>query len=264
MTIKEYGKYLYIGCGNHRMPMFTHADINLGKNKNGSPEIFCDITKHIPLPDNHVTLIFSRGTMEHLTYAELINCLLENYRILKRGGLVRMLVPDLDIMMDNFLNKKEHADENRFHEMDRWDLYYRMPRKGYNETFINQVLNHDHYYLHNFHTLSKALKSCGFTNIRKVNPGETHASEISKILKDAETGRTHEEILIEAEKGPYQSNLKILNKPMPKNLLSYILAKFFNIRITSFIKRQGFFPQRKWFDEKKISLKEFMKRLMKK
>ena len=139
-----------------------------------------------------------------------------------------------------------------------------MPRKGYNEAFINQVLNHDHYYLHNFHTLYKALKNCGFINIRKVSPGETNALEISEILKEAETGRIHEEILIEAEKGSYQSDLKILIKPMPKNLISYILAKFFNIKITSFIKRQGFFPQKKWFAEKKIALNLLLGRIFNK
>jgi len=102
---QEYGKYLYLGCGNHRMPQFTHVEINIGKRKVGPPDIIADITQHINLPDNSVDLIFSRATMEHLTYPDLINCLLENHRLLKKGGIVRMLVPDFDIMIQDYLNK---------------------------------------------------------------------------------------------------------------------------------------------------------------
>lgn len=188
---KHFGKYLYIGCGNHRMSMFTHADINLGKNKKGNPDIFCDITKHIPLPNDHVDLIFSRGTMEHLIYSE----------------------------------------------------------------FINRMLYHDHFYLHNFHTVSKALTKCGFINIRKVSPGETIAKEISQILKEAEGKSDGQildgQILIEAQKGPNPPTLKMLKKPLPNNFISKILAKYFNIRITGFDKRQGIFPEKNGFMKRK-------------
>lgn len=245
---QEFGKYLYIGCGNHRLQKFTHADLNIGKNKNGSPDIFCDISQHIPLPDNHVDLIFSRGTMEHLKYAELINCLIENYRILKKGGAVRMLVPDFDLMIQKYLDKKIEPTSDT--EMARWDLYERAPINGVSETFVNSALYHDHYYLHNYDTLSKALTKCGFVNIKKVSPGETIVSEISHILKDAETGRTNVEILIEAQKGDNPGRYKILKRPLPKNFVAYFLAKFFNIKVSAYVKRQAFFPQKRWFAEK--------------
>jgi len=243
-----FGKYLYLGCGNHRMPQFTHADLNIGKNKNGRPEIFCDISQHIPLPNNHVELIFSRGTMEHLKYSELINCFIENYRILKKGGVVRMLVPDFDLMIQKYINKKIEKTSDT--EMERWNLYERMPTNGVSETFVNSVLYHDHYYLHNFDTLSKALKKCGFINIKKMSPGETKIHQISEILKEAEIGRTNTEILIEAEKGDKPGTYKILKRPLPKNFILFILAKYFNIKISAYIKRQAVFPQVRWFKEK--------------
>ena len=46
-------EYLYVGCGNHRMKGFTHADISVykayKKQTIEQPEIICDITKKIPL-----------------------------------------------------------------------------------------------------------------------------------------------------------------------------------------------------------------------
>ena len=47
-------KYLYVGCGNHRLDGFTHVEINYAKRfaKNTivpEPEILCDITENIPV-----------------------------------------------------------------------------------------------------------------------------------------------------------------------------------------------------------------------
>src|SRR3989338_2753627 len=97
--------WLYLGCGHHRMKGFTHVEVNVGKNKSGLPDILADITDRIPLPDGSAELIFSRATLEHLTYPELINCLLESHRLLRRGGTIRMMVPDLDKYVDDYLHK---------------------------------------------------------------------------------------------------------------------------------------------------------------
>ena len=76
-------KYLYVGCGSHRMDGFIHADISVYKlSKIADPgkrkiDIICDITERIPLPDESLEVIFSRDTLEHLTWYELINHLIE-------------------------------------------------------------------------------------------------------------------------------------------------------------------------------------------
>ena len=90
MSQKNKTIMLYVGCGNHRLPGFTHVEINVFKQFKkggdvGPPDILCDITKHIPLPNNSVTMVFSRATMEHLEYQELVNHLLECHRLIKKG-----------------------------------------------------------------------------------------------------------------------------------------------------------------------------------
>lgn len=105
--------YLYVGCGDHRMKGFTHVEINSEKQfkkgrDSGRPEILADITDTIPLPSDSVTLIYSIATLEHLTYRELINHFLECHRLLKKNGVVRMVVPDLDIMVKDYLEGTLH------------------------------------------------------------------------------------------------------------------------------------------------------------
>ena len=193
--------------------------------------------------------------MEHLKYAELINCLLENFRLLKKGGVVRMLVPDFDIMIDKY--KKNEDSKISSSEMKSFDLYDQMPLNGASETFAARALYHDHYYLHNFSTLSNALTKCGFINIRKANPGDTIVSEVSDILKEAEIGRIKWEVLIEAEKGNEEPTLKMLEKPLPKNFFMKFLAVVFNIKITPFVKRKAIFPQLRWFVEKLLIIRSW-------
>lgn len=96
--------WLYVGCGNHRIEGFVHVDINVAKRfKKGRPvrphDVIADISQHIPVGTGSVDLIFSRATLEHLSWQQLINHFLECYRLLRHGGVVRMCVPDLDIMI---------------------------------------------------------------------------------------------------------------------------------------------------------------------
>ncbi len=246
---KDFGKYLYLGCGNHRMPKFTHVEISLAKNKKGPPDIIADISKKIDLPDNHVDLIFSRGTMEHLKYAELINCFIENYRLLKIGGVVRMQLPDFDLMIKRYLNKVP-PDKSAYQEMANFkNPYESMPIKNHSDYFVAQVLYHDHYYIHNFDTMSRALAKCGFVNIRKAKPGDTIVDEVRDVLNDAE-GDEEFEMIVEAQKGEAPPIAQIIHRPMPKNIILFLIAKFLNIQIVKHVKRAPVFPQLKWFSEK--------------
>ena len=121
--------------------------------------------------------------------------------------------------------------------------------------FIQRVLYHDHYYLHNFDTLSRALKKTGFTNIKKVSAGQTLISDIKDELYEAEKGREKWEILIEAQKLNDEPKISRYPDNKPKNFIVRILAEIFNIKITKYNKRKATFPRLLWFIEKYQQLK---------
>ena len=105
MNTTTQPKLVYVGCGHHRMDGFLHIEKNIYKNKAGLPEILADITVKIPLADNSIDFVFSRNTMEHLTYREFFNHLLECRRMLKTGGYIRMVVPNFDMWIKEYQNK---------------------------------------------------------------------------------------------------------------------------------------------------------------
>ena len=129
-----------------------------------------------------------------------------------------------------------------------------MPIENHTDYFIARALYHDHYYLHNFDTLSRALAKCGFVNIRKAFPGDTIVTEIRDILHDAEIGRDREEVIVEAQKGDLPPIAKRTEPEFPRNFVAYLLAKYFNIRLISHSKRKPTFPRKMWFAEKALKI----------
>lgn len=252
--------YLYVGCGHHRMNGFTHVEISVGKQFKkggdvGPPDIIADITRRIPLEDESVDLIYSRATLEHLTYKELINHFLECHRLIKKSGYIRMSVPDMDIMIKNYLNKEEDLEKAKREDEISIET---MPCENHTDLFIQRILYHDHYYLHNFDTLRRALIKTGFTNIKQVKPGHSPINEIADELYKSEKGRDRWEVLVEAQR--LNDNPKILRYPEngPNNFILRILAEIFNIKVSKYNNRKPVFPRRLWFIEKYQKFKKLI------
>ena len=135
-----------------------------------------------------------------------------------------------------------------------------LPNENYVDTFIANVLYHDHFYLHNFNTLSRILEKTGFVGIRECEPGDTKMSAASEALLKAEI-RKHEFLILEAEKGGKEPQVKAFPVPYPLNSLKKILAKYFNIKIIPFRRQCPVFPSLWWWKEKIAQLKQSRKSL---
>lgn len=60
---------------------------------------YMDLTKPLPLPDESCVAVFSSHVLEHLFVAEVKQLLAEIRRVLKYGGVCRIVVPDLERIM---------------------------------------------------------------------------------------------------------------------------------------------------------------------
>ncbi len=83
---------LHIGCGMIYIPGFIHVDVRSFSHVNyvTSAEDL-DIFK-----DNSVDLIYSCCLLEHLVEYRVECALREWYRVLKKGGVIRISVPDFE------------------------------------------------------------------------------------------------------------------------------------------------------------------------
>lgn len=251
---KNFTLFVYLGAGSDRIPFFTHFDNNVSKQfkkgRNvGPPEILGDLTRELPFPDESVDLFYTIHTFEHLTYPELINCLLESRRSLKHGGIIRIVVPCFDCMINDYKIGSPV-------EKDYWEIDKNLPLNTPTDLFIARILYHDHRYLHNYDTLSRILSNTGFSQISVCGPGQTKQSELSEVFYSKENGRVGD-VIVEArnlgENPVYAKQEFEQNKKL--SLIRNVLENFFNVKIGRSRRLLPMFPEKKWFYEMYLKIR---------
>jgi hypothetical protein len=112
-------------------------------------------------------------------------------------------------------------------------------------------MHDDHFYNHNFETLSNCLTKVGFEEIKRCYPGdfENDNQIITSSIKEAEKNR-HELLIVTAKKIRPNSNISKLDLANKRNIFIQILEKYLNLTIYQANHRKTYFPQKNFFKEK--------------
>ena len=99
--------YLNVGCGDHFSPDWNNLDLV------SRPGVsYYDIRKPLPYPDICLDAVYASHALEHLRPDEGLRLLKEFYRVLKPGGIVRIVVPDLEAICREYLKYLELVESN--------------------------------------------------------------------------------------------------------------------------------------------------------
>ncbi len=91
-------KYLNIGCGNK-----FHRDwINVDMVSRDPAVRACNILKGLPFADDSMEVIYHSQVLEHIPKANAESFVRECARVLKPGGIMRVVVPDLENIVDEY------------------------------------------------------------------------------------------------------------------------------------------------------------------
>ena len=127
-----------VGAGSFSHPFWTNIDYdsewyaaNREKTLSG---INYDLLseERLPLSDETAEIVYSSHTIEHITDQAASFVFKELYRILKRGGIIRLTAPDIDLHYRAFMNN----DRYFFY----WADWYSQP-KDYKRVCFNAPLN---------------------------------------------------------------------------------------------------------------------------
>lgn len=95
---------LHLGCGPRRLEGWINIDIAPNR---PMPDILLDLEKGLPLPDSTVDYVYSEDLIEHLDWEKGRYLLSDCSRVLKSGGVMRILTPDLQAFALDYINESQ-------------------------------------------------------------------------------------------------------------------------------------------------------------
>lgn len=137
-------KYLNIGCGNN-----FHSDwINLDLYKS-KDVLYHNIKKKLPFINNSVDVIYHSHVLEHLEKDEAENFIKDCFRILKPGGIMRVVVPDLEQIAREYIVNLEKGFESMNkniilnYNWNKMEMFDQIIRKSPGGDIIKSIKNGD-------------------------------------------------------------------------------------------------------------------------
>lgn len=126
-----------------------------------------DIIKGLPMEENSCSGLFCSHTLEHLSLIDFRLALKNSYNILKKDGIFRCIVPDLEFAAISYLkeleNRKPNASINFLNNTLLGIKERPQSIKGFISSFFG---NSNHLWMWDKQSLAEELKNVGFNNIR--------------------------------------------------------------------------------------------------
>lgn len=131
----------------------------------------------VPFGDETVDVIYSSHALEHIYLEEAQSLLQDAYRALKKGGLIRLAVPDLEYALHLYQSgAKERA----------LDFFFIRNSSGHSNS---------HHYMYDFELLKNLMEKAGFVEIQRCGFREGNMRD-ANILDN----RPEETLFVEAKK----------------------------------------------------------------
>lgn len=202
---------LNLGSGGKHIPGWDNLDLN-NEDKIDEASLARSIRWTAPYLNDYknetVDFIYNEHFIEHLDEVDGFILLFECFRVLKKGGILRICTPSIDKYVFEFLkfknfNIKDFRNSTQF-------LNYAIYGEGWrNSVGVRYIKNieeasceqHsfppcDHRYIYSFNDLSEKLEKIGFSSIKE----EEWGSSCHKALKGLENHPGRLELIIEAKK----------------------------------------------------------------
>lgn len=157
---------LNLGCGNKVKKDFVNIDLNK------HADLRLDLRKILPFNENSVDYIYSEHFFEHINYYDYtaINCLRDYYRILKKGGKIRIVIPNMENSFIAYVNR-DYEYFKEIYEINKLPISKYATLVDYlnlGTSIFKHKFNYD------FEKMNLLLYKIGFKDIKKdsFNPKE--------------------------------------------------------------------------------------------
>jgi predicted SAM-dependent methyltransferase len=125
-------KYVNLGCGAH----FHQSWINIDFVSTGEGVIAHNLTTGIPLPTDSMEVVYHSHVLEHFTKLQAELFIQECFRVLKKNGIIRIAVPDLEGIIKEYIDIIEKLKKDKKNP-EIWANYDWILLEMYDQTVRN-------------------------------------------------------------------------------------------------------------------------------
>lgn len=151
-----------------------------------------DATEGLPIQDESVDVLYTSHMLEHLDKNEAEKFLREAFRLLRPGGIIRIVVPDIKIQIAHY-NESSNADAF----IAATHLCVPRPRSLAQKLRLLLLGSRHHQWMYDGNSLSALLQKHGFIKADIMPVGQTNIDDYVPLdLQE----RASESVYVEAEK----------------------------------------------------------------
>jgi predicted SAM-dependent methyltransferase len=191
---------LNLGAGKNPIFGWINADLRPWRKS----IVYMNATKPLPLPSQSLNFLYTEHLIEHIEYEQAHAFLREAFRVLRRGGYMRIATPDLD----RILRLKTDALDEVERAYVAWSSLNYQPHQDDNPAFaINRMFReYGHRFIYDYRTICGLLVACGFDQVRRGRVGESEHPEMAGLERHGhqigDAFNRLETLIVEARKPP--------------------------------------------------------------
>jgi SAM-dependent methyltransferase len=157
----------------------------LGHKRRGFPDHvrYLNLSKPLPFGDSSVDAIYFSHVLEHLYLEEGRRLLSECHRVLRRGGIIRVLVPDTEYFISEYQKMSAQGIPDACFQLNDRLGYRLMASHG---NFLHQLYAaatdfHTHKFMYDRSYLARCLAEVGFVGIAEAQQGSYRLPEFGEV-----------------------------------------------------------------------------------
>lgn len=138
-----------------------------------------DIALGLPVAANSCDGVYCSHILEHLSLEDCEKALRNTHRILKEGGIFRLVMPDLEKCIKDYINDPSPDAAMRF--MKETSLGKERQNRKIGGFLVEWLGHSQHHWMWDFKSMENKLREVGFTAIRRAQWGDAREPEFMEV-----------------------------------------------------------------------------------
>jgi ubiquinone/menaquinone biosynthesis C-methylase UbiE len=189
--------YVQYGCGLSAPKEWTNFDVSptlrlqkipvlgaLSPTKWPKNVKYGDIIAGLPIADDSCDGLYCSHTLEHLSLNDFRIALKNSFKVLKKGGIFRIVLPDIESMARSYIDSLDKGNKTAsINFINNTLMGVEQRKRGLKGLISSYYGNSHHLWMWDHHSLSEELKKAGFSQIRNAKFNDSEDA-MFKLVED--------------------------------------------------------------------------------